>query len=144
MCFSLFGGERIDADKKAIEAIVYDYQRSWNESAGYDFSKHFSEDSYFINIFDMKFLGREEIEARHVKILETFLKDSEFTTTNIEIHPFDEDRYVVYVEWSVSGFHAPGTDYSLPGRTITGMFAHIFVRSGDTFEITYTRNHLEK
>src|ERR1700722_11262578 len=65
-----------DTDRSAIEGVIQDYTDAWNLRGGKGFGDHFTEDADFVNIFGMYFTGRSEIESRHIKILQTFLKDT--------------------------------------------------------------------
>ena len=64
------------SDQTAIQESIKNYTVAWNDHEGRGFGEGFTADADFVNIFGMHFSGKSEIELRHVKILQSFLKDS--------------------------------------------------------------------
>jgi len=133
-----------EKDEKKITNIIHGYVDSWNKTSGRGFADNFSMDSNFINIFGMHFHGKEAIQNRHNQIHDTFLKDSTFTITNLEISEVNPNLVMAFVRWKVDGFQKPGSREDEPKKTIEGIFSHVFVGHKDTWEITSTQNTLAK
>ncbi len=129
-------------DESSIKGIVEHYVNAWNQHAGKGFGDHFSQDADFVNIFGMVFSGKEEIELRHIEILQTFLKDSNFEVTNFKLREINPNVMIGLVSWTVDGFHKPGADSSK--ETMKGVFSHTFVKNGEHWEIVSTQNTLAK
>lgn len=147
--FLLFGSlqsglalNKTDAEK--INSIIYGYVDAWNIHAGRGFADNFSYESDFINIFGMHFHGKEDIQKRHNEILDTFLKGSVFTITNMEFREVKPDLVMAFVRWRVDGFHKPGTDLSGPGETIRGIFSHVMINDEGEWKVASTQNTLSK
>ncbi|MCB1109813.1 MAG: SgcJ/EcaC family oxidoreductase [Chlamydiia bacterium] len=127
-------------DEVLIKGIVDQYVESWNHHAGKGFGSGFSKDADFINIFGMTFSGREEIEDRHVEILQTFLKDSTFEVTDFKLREATPGVVIALVSWKVDGLLKPGK----PKEVIHGVFSHTFVKTGNSWEIVACQNTLSK
>ncbi len=137
---SVFALEKID--EEAIEEIAQQFENSWNYHGGKGFGDHYAENAKFINIVGMKFFGREAIEERHIKILDTFLKDSTFEVTNLELREKKPGVVVATMHWTVEGFRDPGSDMKASGETRKGIFTHILMKEEDKWEIIYSVNTL--
>jgi len=132
------------SNEEVITHIIYDYVKAWNENECRGFADHFAPESDFVNIFGMHFRGREAIGQRHIDILQTFLKGSLFTITNLEFREVNPNTVLAFVRWKVDGFHRPGTDMNGPGETIQGIFSHVFFNEDGSWEIIATQNTLSR
>lgn len=121
-----------EEDKSQIKEIVAGYTTAWNENGGHGFADGFAEDADFINIFGMRFSGREEIEKRHVKILEGFLKNSILHIENIELREPTQGTVVALVHWGLTGENSVGIS--------KGVFTHVLVKKGEHWEIAACQN----
>ena len=110
--------------------------------AGKGFADGFTEHADFVNIFGMHFVGRAEIEARHVAILQTLLKDSTLEILEIKLREVQPGLVVAIVRWQVEGFRSPHTDLTQPGVTRRGIFSHLFIQVAERWQITATQNTL--
>jgi uncharacterized protein (TIGR02246 family) len=133
--FALSGG-----DQAAMEKVIADYTDSWNRFEGKGFGKDFTEDADFVNIFGMKFAGRQEIEERHVKILQTFYKGSNLEILKTEFREVQPEFVIANVYWRLYGCRPPGPDCTSPGETREGVFMQVFVRDGGKWAITASQN----
>lgn len=129
--FALHGLE--SADRNAIQNKIDHFTIAWNEYGGVGSSDFYAEDADFVNIFGMAFSGKEEIEARHVKIMETFLKGSKFEVVGLKLREAKTDVVVAQVDWKVSGIQNGAPD-------MLGIFTHIFLKNGDEWQIASTQN----
>ena len=129
-------------DEDCITNIINDYVDAWNNHSGRGFADHFAPDSDFINIFGMHFRGKEAIQERHDAILDTFLKGSTFTITDLALREVNPNLVMAFVRWKVEGFHKPGSDQNGPEETSQGIFSHVFINDTGEWEITATQNTL--
>ena len=137
-CVSVFALE--PQDEALIKRVVDQYVESWNHHAGKGFGTGFSKDADFINIFGMTFSGREEIEDRHVEILQTFLKDSTFEVTDLKLREAAPEVVIALVSWKVDGLQKP----RMSKEVIHGVFSHTFVKTDGSWEIVACQNTLAK
>lgn len=122
-------------DDKAIHQIVEHFTNAWNEHEGHGSADYYAENADFVNIFGMVFSGKEEIEARHVKIHEAFLKGSTFEVAEIKLREAKPDVVIAHVHWKVS----------FPeNEPMKGVFTHVFLKTNDKWEITASQNTLLK
>lgn len=129
-------------DRTTIEQVIQDHESSWNLNECRGFGKDYSENATFINIFGMQFAGSEEIEKRHIQILQTFLKNSKFTVLEISLREVHPELVIANVHWQLTNFHMPKTDLSKPGETKEGMFTHVFVKNREAWKIESSQNTL--
>lgn len=130
------------ADQAEIEKIILGYTDAWNHHEGKGFGDGFAENADFVNIFGMHFNGRAEIEDRHLKILQTFLKGSVLKILNVQLREVHPGLIVAIVPWSVDGFKNPKNP-SQPPQTREGIFTQIFVQSHNKWEIVASQNTLK-
>ena len=102
------------ADRDAIQDIIESYTKAWNDHEGKGFGEGYAKDADFVNIFGMYFVGKDEIEFRHVKILQSFLKDSKLDILSTKLREVQPGLVVAIVKWKVDKFRQPGSDISLP------------------------------
>lgn len=126
-------------DYKTINEMIEHITDAWNIHQGYGFADDYAQDADFVNIFGTAFSGKHEIEIRHIKILETFLKGSFFEVTDLKLREATPEVVIAHVYWKVSNIRKPGKD-SL--ETMKGIFTHVFLKNHDRWEITATQNTL--
>lgn len=129
-------------DEAAIENVIKNYVEAWNDHGGKGFGAGFAEDADFVNIFGMHFSGKSEIEWRHVKILESFLKDSKLQVLNIKFREVHPKVVIALIRWKVDGFRQPGSTIGLPGVQREGIFTQVFLYQNDQWEIVASQNTL--
>lgn len=143
MLFSLFALPLFalnECDRAAMEKVIADYTESWNVHEGKGFGKDFTEDGDFINVFGMKFTGQDEIESRHIKILQTFYKGSNLQILKTEFREVQPDIVIANVYWQLKGCRPPGPDCTSPGETRDGVFTQVFVKKSEKWAITSSQN----
>lgn len=128
-----FALEKVDV--AAIEKVIAGYTQAWNEQGCKGFGDGFTQDADFVNIFGMKFTGREEIEARHISILQTFLKNSKMQILKTDLREAQKGVVIATVYWRVDGFKGPGVVQD-------GIFTQVFIQKDDKWEITASQNTL--
>lgn len=129
-------------DQLAIEEVIQGYNEAWNQRGCVGFADHFTEDASFVNILGMIFSGKTEIEARHVQILQTFLKDSILQIQSTELREIQPGVVIALVRWKLLGnfsFHCEAHN-SLDIRE--GVFTQVFIKSDHKWEITASQNTL--
>lgn len=131
-----------DSERAEVEGVIHNYAEAWNERACVGFANDFSADADFVNIYGMHFSGREEIESRHVRIMQSFLKDSKLKIENIKLREIHPGLIIALVHWSLDGFHRMGSDLSEPGKTRKGLFTHVFLHN-KKWEIVASQNTLK-
>lgn len=129
------------SDQLAIQDIILNYTNAWNLGKGVGFGKDFSKDASFVNIFAMRFVGKSEIEDRHIKILETFLRDSTLEIINISLQEVKNDVVIAIVEWKVDNFRSLESN---EGEVRRGMFTQVFVKNEEKWEIVASHNSISK
>lgn len=140
-CFLGISGQALEhADELAIRKIVQNYTDSWNQRDCKGFAEDFSTDADFVNIFGMKFSGKAEIENRHIKILQTFLKGSKLEIVDTHLREIQPGLVIGTIYWKIYGFHTPGSDMNKPGEIRDGIFTQVFVNTNKKWEITASQN----
>jgi uncharacterized protein (TIGR02246 family) len=123
-------------DRNAIDKIVEHFTHAWNDSEGKGSGDYYAQDADFVNIFGTAFAGKQEIETRHVKIHETFLKGSIFEVTETKVREAKPEVVIAQVYWKVTHIQKSGAE------TMKGIFTHTFVKNNGTWEIASTQNTL--
>jgi uncharacterized protein (TIGR02246 family) len=123
-------------DRNAIDKIVGHFTHAWNDCAGKGSGDYYAQDADFVNIFGTAFSGKQEIETRHLKIHETFLKDSIFEVVETKVREAKPEVAIAQVYWKVTNIQKPGAE------TMKGIFTHTFVKNNGTWEIASTQNTL--
>lgn len=129
-------------DHSAIQQVIQGYTEAWNKHAGVGFGDGFSENASFVNIFGMLFWGRAEIEARHVAILQAFLKDSTLEISDVQLQEIQPGIVVALVHWKVSGFQNSNSEKNSPTGMMKGIFTQLFVNNDNKWEIRASQNTL--
>ena len=124
------------ADRNAIDKIIEHFTHAWNDCEGKGSGDFYAQDADFVNIFGTAFSGRQEIEIRHVKIHETFLKGSIFEVIDTKIREAKPEVAIAQVYWKVTNIQKPGAE------TMKGIFTHTFIKSDSIWEIASTQNTL--
>lgn len=128
------------ADSQTIHQIIEHFPNAWNNDKGRGFADNYAEDADFVNIYGMVFAGKQEIEIRHIKILETFLKDSIFETVDFKLREAAPGLVIAHVYWKVSHIQKPGAHSA--DETMKGVFTHTLLKNQDKWEIIATQNTL--
>src|SRR5262249_46553293 len=115
-------------DNQAIHHIIENFANTWNDHEGQGFADYYTQDAYFVNIFGMTFVGKQEIEERHTKILESILKGSTFEVTDIKFREAKPDVVIALVYWKVSNIQKPGNE------TLKGIFTHVILKNQENWE----------
>lgn len=124
----------LDMDEnKAINQIIEHFTNVWNDHEGQGTGNYYEQDADFVNIFGMAFAGKQEIEARHVQIHESFLKGSVFEVTGLKIREAKPGVVIAHVYWKVSNIQKDP-------HTMKGIFTHVILKNHDKWEITATQN----
>lgn len=126
------------SDHQIMSQIIDHFANAWNDHEGQGSADYYAEDADFVNIFGMAFSGKQEIEIRHVKIHESFLKGSIFEVTDVRLREITSDVVIAHAYWKVSNIQQPGKD----PVSMKGIFTHVFLKNHDTWEITATQNTL--
>jgi uncharacterized protein (TIGR02246 family) len=122
------------ADEKSINQIIDHFSNAWNNHEGHGSADYYAQDADFVNIFGMAFAGKSEIESRHVKIHETFLKGSTFEVTQSRLREANPEVVIAHVYWKVSNLQKP--DF----QEMKGVFTHVFLKNQNNWEITASQN----
>lgn len=125
-----------NTDRNAIDKIVEHFTHAWNEHEGKGSGDYYAQDADFVNIFGMAFAGKQEIETRHVKIHETFLKGSIFEVIETKVREAKPEVVIAQVYWKVTNIQKPGAE------TMKGIFTHTLVKNNGSWEIASTQNTL--
>ena len=125
-------------DHKTINQIIEHFSNAWNYHEGQGSADYYAEDADFVNIFGMAFAGKQEIEIRHIKIHETFLKGSTFEVIELRLREARPEVVIAHVYWKVSNIQKPGKDPL--NETMKGIFTHVFLKNHDKWEIIATQN----
>ncbi len=123
-------------DRQTIDKIVDHFTHAWNDCKGKGSGDYYAQDADFVNIFGTAFSGKQEIETRHVKIHETFLKGSRFEVVETKVREAKPEVVIAQVYWQVTNIQKPGAE------TMKGIFTHTFIKNNSTWEIASTQNTL--
>lgn len=126
------------SDKEVIQQVISQMTEGWNHSSGKVFAEHYSEDASFVNIFGMLFSSKEEIAVRHDKIFDTFMKGSIFEVNDQQLREVQPGLVIAHVRWKVTNI--PPSDKLLFRSTMDGIFTHVFVKSSENWNITFSQN----
>ncbi|MBN9377676.1 MAG: hypothetical protein BGO14_11320 [Chlamydiales bacterium 38-26] len=123
-------------DRNQIEKIIDHFTEAWNACEGKGSGDFYSEDADFVNIFGAAFSGKQEIEARHVKIHEAFLKGTLFEVVETKLREAMPWVVIAHVYWKVTHTQKPEAE------SMKGIFTHTFVKVDGRWEIAATQNTL--
>lgn len=132
MSSSLFA---LDAnDQESILKIIDHITLTWNDQGGHGFADDYAQDADFVNIYGSAFSGNQEIETRHVYILETFLKGTHFEVDQLSLREAQPGVVIAHVYWKLS---------NVPQVNIMkGIMTHVLLNNDGRWEITATQNTL--
>ncbi len=125
-------------DQKAINQIIDNFATAWNYHGGQGFADYYAEDADFVNIFGMTFVGKQEIEKRHIKILETIFKGSTFEATDVKLREVKPDVVIAHLHWKVTNIQKPVKDTL--NETMKGIFTFVFLKNQGKWEIAASQN----
>lgn len=125
-------------DHEVINQTIEHFSNAWNYHGGQGSADYYAEDADFINIFGMAFAGKQEIETRHIKIHETFLKGSTFEVIDVKLREASPEVVIAHVYWKVSNVQKPRKD--LVNESMKGVFTHVFLKNHEKWEIIATQN----
>lgn len=127
-------------DERQIQKIIENYTDSWNNRQGFGFGDGFAANADFVNIFGMKFTGRDEIEKRHIDIIQGVFNGSTLSIEKTQFREVQPGLVVANVYWALDGFRLPNSD--LPSDLRHGIFTQIFIQNNGKWEITASQNTL--
>lgn len=130
------------ADRDAIQEVIHGYADAWNNHAGRGFGDGFAENADFVNIFGMHFIGKAEIEDRHIKILQSFLKGSSFEILDTKLREIQPGVVIAHIRWKVQGFGNPKQESDKTKETREGIFTQVFSDANSKWEIVASQNTL--
>ncbi len=133
-CTSLFALDI--SDQNEIDKSIEHFTHAWNDCEGKGSGDYYAQDADFVNIFGTAFAGKQEIENRHMKIHETFLKGSIFEVVETKVREAKPEVVIAQVYWKVTNIQKPGAE------TMKGIFTHTFVKNNGLWEIAATQNTL--
>ncbi len=126
-------------DRNDINSIVAHFTDAWNLHGGKGSADYYATDADFINIFGSAFSGKQEIEDRHIKIHETFLKGSKFEVTELKLREAKPGLVIAQVYWNVTDIQKNGPESK---DTMKGVFTHTIVKNNSKWEVVSTQNTL--
>jgi uncharacterized protein (TIGR02246 family) len=98
-------------DRNVIDKIIEHFTHAWNDCEGKGSGDYYAQDADFVNIFGTAFSGKQEIETRHVKIHETFLKGSIFEVVETKVREAKPEVVIAQVYWKVTNIQKPGRNH---------------------------------
>lgn len=125
-------------DEKEITEAIEHFTFTWNHQTGRGLADFYTEDADFVNIFGNAFSGKQNIEERHVSILEGFLKGSFFEVTKIRLREAKPDVVVAHTYWKVTHIKNPNSPSE--EASLKGIFTHIMLKNNGKWEITSSQN----
>lgn len=125
-------------DHKTINQMIEHFSNAWNYHEGHGSADYYAQDADFVNIFGMAFAGKQEIETRHIKIHEAFLKGTTFEVIDLKLREASPEIVIAHVYWKVSNIQKPGKDPL--NETTKGIFTHVFFKNHGKWEIIATQN----
>ncbi|MCH9614007.1 MAG: hypothetical protein SP1CHLAM54_10160 [Chlamydiia bacterium] len=143
LLFACIGTALFGFNQEVLDGLADDFAKSWNLYDGKSAVKHFSDDACFVNIFGMRFDGKEAIEDRHVEILTTFLKGSTYEVTGTDYQEVAPGVVVGHINWKVEGFRPPCCGPEVPGKELHGTFTQVFVETDGIWKIVSSQNTMQ-
>lgn len=123
-------------DDASIKKSIKDYTSAWNDRRMDDFSKAFTENASFINVFGQLFVGREAIKNRHIHMHEN--SNSRLKIEEIGLRKVRNGVVVALITWQVENSGLPLADSSTDTRS--GIFTQFFIKEGDEWLIVSSQN----
>ena len=128
---------------KAIIKILDEQARGWNEGNAEIYSKAFSEDGCFTNIFGMFLKGYDAFLQKHTMILGGVFKNSVFEYQLVNLQFINDDVAIVETFITVSGFKKSGLFDLIHTDTEGRMFTRlvqVMASKNDTWKIVSYHN----
>jgi uncharacterized protein (TIGR02246 family) len=129
-------------DRVSVENLIYKFTEIWNTNRGNGLKELYWSDARFNNIYAMQFYGNDEIERRHVDIINSFLKDSQFFELTFILQKLSSEVVVAHVTWRLTNFREPQANNQKPGIVRTGLMTHTFVKKDSVWKISVSQNTL--
>jgi uncharacterized protein (TIGR02246 family) len=95
---------RPSADYAAIQALVNEQTAAWNVGDAAAYSRHFSPDGSFTNIYGMTFNGHDAFQKRHAETFARFFKGSSRVEKIRQVRFVTPDVAILDVDTEVRGF----------------------------------------
>lgn len=126
-------------DQEAIHSIIASWENAWNAHAGKGLADCYAADADFVNPLGQLFSGSAEIENRHILILNSFLKQSEFNVQEVRLREVNTDLVISHIFWELKNGHLLPPE-KRPAHNLKGIFTHVFIREGHEWKITASQN----
>jgi len=124
-------------DETGVRAIVSAFEAAWNQHDMNAFATLFISDADFVNIFGMRWLGREAIKQAHAAVHATMFKTSTLKTGDTTVRFLTPDVAIARSVWSLAGITAANGQLA---ATRTGILTHVLMRADGHWLITLSQN----
>ena len=94
-------------DRKAVEAQIDAFIRSWNRHDFSDMKNYVADDCDFVNVVGMHWKGREEIQYAHQAYHEKFFKNTPMEKLRVTVRFLKPDVAIVHLLWHIGAFTPP-------------------------------------
>jgi len=124
------------SDETAVQAVVAQWDQSWNHHDMQMLADLFTVDADFVNVGGRHWKGRDQIRDQHQARLNQF-KNSVWTTKFVSVQFLKPDIAIAHINWVLEGDTDPdGT--ARPSRG--GVFTWVLLKSGDSWQIRVAQN----
>lgn len=104
---ALLSHAQTSLDSINLNQIIRDEIIAWNKGDGEGYSKHFSKNGTFTNIFGWSYVGYDEFLFRHNQIFKTIFFNTELTQDVVSIKFLSPEVAIVETITLVSGLKSP-------------------------------------
>jgi uncharacterized protein (TIGR02246 family) len=126
--------EQIDDD---VHAVIHEFQNAWNRHDMEAFAKIFAADADFVNVFGMRWIGRDAIKHHHTASHATIFRSSALEIQDTTLLFLKPDVATARSLWTLSGMTSGSGDLPPPR---TGILTNVLVRIDGHWLIVLTQN----
>ena len=124
-------------DETGVHAIVSAFEAAWNHHDMNALAMLFARDADFVNIFGVRWIGREAIKQAHAAAHATVFKTSTLKIGDTTIRFLKPDVATARSVWSLAGMTA---ENGRVAATRTGILTHVLERTDEHWLIVASQN----
>jgi uncharacterized protein (TIGR02246 family) len=124
-------------DPAGVSAVIQEFEDAWNRHDMDAFALLFALDADFVNVFGMRWVGREAIKEHHAGSHATIFKSSTLRIEDTTLRFLKADVATARSVWTLSGLTSP------PGQLApmrTGLLTHVLIKTDGRWIIALTQN----
>jgi uncharacterized protein (TIGR02246 family) len=130
--------QAVSEDTTDIAAVLQSLMDTWNRHDMVAYAANFAENADFVNVLGERYTGREQIEAQHVRIHKTVMRNSQLWNTEYTVRKLTSEVAIAHVNWGMRGHEAP-PEWHIP-EIRKGVLTVVLVRESGKWQITAAQN----